>query len=74
MCCRGGWWRRKGLGKAFFFEKKKQKTFIYLGRDVGGMSGQREKSFLVLFFKKELLAYLRGRVRGPGITACKQTV
>ena len=36
-------------GKAFFFEKKKQKTFIESLRDSTG------KSFLVLFSKKELL-------------------
>ena len=36
--------------KHFFFEKKKQKTFIQLIRD------STEKSFLVLFFKKGLLA------------------
>jgi hypothetical protein len=34
--------------KAFFFEKKKQKTFVHEVRD------STEKSFLVLFFKKEL--------------------
>jgi hypothetical protein len=40
----------------FFFEKKKQKTF---GRAVAVLSGTGRdsagKSFLVLFFKKELL-------------------
>jgi hypothetical protein len=33
------------VSKYFFFEKKKQKTFTH------------SKSFLVLFFKKELLPY-----------------
>jgi hypothetical protein len=37
-------------GKVFFFEKKKQKTFVSAGAD------SMDKSFLVLFFKKELLA------------------
>ena len=36
--------------KAFFFEKKKQKTFFTAVAD------PTDKSFLVLFFKKELLA------------------
>jgi len=34
--------------KVFFFEKKKQKTFIYFW-----VKQLLEKSFLVLFFKKE---------------------
>jgi hypothetical protein len=40
----------KKEGKAFFFEKKKQKTCVYLVRD------STEKSFLLLFFKKEGLS------------------
>jgi len=48
--------------KRFFFEKKNQKTFVYGARAVAGVSdsgpGRQGKSFLVLFFKKELLAYL----------------
>jgi hypothetical protein len=41
--------------KRFFFEKKKQKTFLYL--DMGGFtcSDQIKTSFLLLFFKKEAL-------------------
>jgi mono/diheme cytochrome c family protein len=39
-------------GKAFFFEKKKQKTFVRSVRD------SMDKSFLVLFFKKELFLFL----------------
>jgi hypothetical protein len=39
--------------KYFFFEKKKQKTFAHLAR--AGRPGPMSKSFLVLFFKKELL-------------------
>jgi hypothetical protein len=50
----------KGKGrKNFFFEKKKQKTFINLSQ-LQEFNSPREtkpidKSFLVLFFKKELL-------------------
>jgi hypothetical protein len=44
-------------GKAFFFEKKKQKTFLLAVADlIGECGGSRRKSFLVLFFKKGLLA------------------
>ena len=39
-------------GKDFFFEKKKQKTFASAVADL------TDKSFLVLFFKKGLLACL----------------
>ena len=49
----------KGGSKNFFFEKKKQKTLLlagsvhaFLHRARGGTGS---KSFLVLFFKKELL-------------------
>jgi hypothetical protein len=44
--------------KYFFFEKKKQKTFVfsvYVAEPAAGTSWN--KSFLVLFFKKELLFY-----------------
>jgi hypothetical protein len=40
---------REDQGRTFFFAKKKQKTFICLVRD------STDKSFLVLFFKEELL-------------------
>jgi len=42
--------------KQFFFEKKNQKTFVLLV-DAAGTIGThpKSKSFLVLFFKKELL-------------------
>jgi hypothetical protein len=36
--------------KQFFFEKKNQKTFFSAGADL------MDKSFLLLFFKKEVLA------------------
>jgi hypothetical protein len=35
--------------KQFFFEKKNQKTFVYCLRAT-------DKSFLLLFFKKEILS------------------
>jgi hypothetical protein len=45
--------------KFFFFEKKKQNTFAHGGRYcigcVGAHGGTMSKSFLVLFFNKELL-------------------
>jgi hypothetical protein len=45
--------------KQFFFEKKNQKTFITCGRTKLASGdrrlGETIKSFLVLFFKKELL-------------------
>jgi len=40
---------QKKAERLFFFEKKKQKTFISAGR----ISATANKSFLVLFFKKE---------------------
>jgi hypothetical protein len=51
----------RGLGskkvkKNSFFEKKEQKTFAYWPWDVT-TCGSTGKSFLVLFFKKELLPY-----------------
>ncbi len=55
--------------KAFFFEKKKQKTFISqarrLTRALATATTRRSKSFLVLFFKKELLACLL--LAGPAL-------
>jgi hypothetical protein len=39
--------------KAFFFEKKKQKTFMSSRLGNGERSATAIKSFLVLFFKKE---------------------
>jgi hypothetical protein len=46
----------RGKGKAFFFEKKNQKTFLTLGRSQLHGQGLIWKSFLLLFFKKEVLA------------------
>ena len=48
--------------KQFFFEKKNQKTFAFLlestcARHSTPMAPAISKSFLVLFFKKELLAF-----------------
>jgi hypothetical protein len=57
-----GWRFLESRRKDFFFEKKKQKTFanaagvsFYLATSVLTL---RDKSFLVLFFKKELLPSL----------------
>ncbi len=44
--------------KAFFFEKKKQKAFIRLSRTLPKRRDSGVKSFLLLFFKKEGLAWL----------------
>jgi hypothetical protein len=53
---------RKGkLRKAFFFEKKNQKTFASL-RALPTRLAPNVKSFLLLFFKKEDLSSL-GRYR-----------
>jgi hypothetical protein len=45
--------------KQFFFEKKNQKTFFHwrvrTGRGSRSKPRSADKSFLVLFFKKELL-------------------
>src|SRR5271168_1483762 len=49
--------------KRFFFEKKKQKTFIHCrrhgDRTENSVPSETDKSFLVLFCKKERLALLR---------------
>jgi hypothetical protein len=42
--------------KNFFSEEKKQKTFMSLSRFSPAARTTNNKSFLVLFFKKELLA------------------
>jgi hypothetical protein len=44
--------------KRFFFEKKNQKTFRHEARVAGRDRSQAFKSFLLLFFKKEDLAFL----------------
>jgi len=43
--------------KQFFFEEK-PKNFYHLPRISGGSHAKRNKSFLVLFFKKELLLFV----------------
>src|SRR5271170_548221 len=49
--------------KRFFFEKKKQKTFIHCRRHgvrtENSVPSETDKSFLVLFCKKERVALLR---------------
>jgi hypothetical protein len=42
--------------KNFFFEKKKQKTFIPAGCGAAVANARKSKSFLLLFFKKEALS------------------
>jgi hypothetical protein len=56
----GAEWQDGGFEerKRFFFEKKKQKTFVYWGLWRGGANARRSKSFLLLFLKKEALFYL----------------
>ena len=44
--------------KQFFFEKKNQKAFVSAVAPCGRPRDSRDKSFLLLFFKKEGLAYL----------------
>jgi hypothetical protein len=48
--------RQGKVRQKFFFEKKNQKTFIPLMRAAGERPGSKEKSFLLLFFKKEALS------------------
>jgi hypothetical protein len=60
MCAGGGAMvglkEEKVKKKQFFFEKKNQKTFVCLGLHLSHRARkQTSKSFLVLFFKKELL-------------------
>jgi hypothetical protein len=51
-------------GKAFFFEKKKQKAFIGADADSSGkVCVSVDKSFLVLFLEKGLLAFLSALIR-----------
>jgi hypothetical protein len=38
--------------KDFFFEKKKQKTFVHLGKSLTRTQSKTNKSFLVIFFQK----------------------
>jgi hypothetical protein len=47
---------RHSESKQFFFEKKNQKTFFPL-RTLPASLGQDSKSFLLLFFKKEVLSF-----------------
>ena len=57
--CPGEGFSKSGKeGKAFFSEEKKQKTFGPAVAESPSARAQGNKSFLVLFFKKELLACL----------------
>jgi hypothetical protein len=52
--------KKPSARKQFFFEKRTKKLLLCLVRtDQIGRVNQRNKSFLMLFFKKERLAYLR---------------
>jgi hypothetical protein len=56
-------------GKAFFFEKKKQKAFVCAVADLAGkVRVSTNKSFLVLFLEKGLLACYESWSRPAGIT------
>jgi hypothetical protein len=56
-------------GKAFFFEKKKQKAFVCAVADLAGkVRVSTRKSFLVLFLEKGLLASYESWLRPAGIS------
>jgi hypothetical protein len=62
-------WRFK-QGKAFFFEKKKQKAFVGAVADLcGKVRVSTRKSFLVLFLEKGLIASYGSWSRPVGITS-----
>jgi len=50
--------------KQFFFEKKNQKTFARLASAYPERLGPGFKSFLLLFFKKEVLSSLPVHIPG----------
>jgi hypothetical protein len=58
---------RGKAGKQLFFEKNNQKTFLFLG------PRQTIKSFLVLFFKKELLL-LESLRPAPGLVGVNVSI
>jgi hypothetical protein len=51
--------------KAFFFEKKNQKTFTHKAPRLRRVVCQVTKSFLLLFFKKEVLSFSLLRHQQP---------
>jgi hypothetical protein len=53
----GGIWQGRREEKYFFFEKTKQKTFTRWSSDAAWLP-PRSKSFLLLFFKKEVLFFV----------------
>jgi hypothetical protein len=55
MCAKTGVAKRKQA--LLFVNKKKQKNFVNLGRRRFQQVAKRTKSFLLLFFKKEVLAF-----------------
>jgi hypothetical protein len=55
--------------KVFFFEKKKQKAFVCAVADLAGeVRVSTNKSFLVLFLEKGLLAFYKSWSRPAGIS------
>jgi hypothetical protein len=57
-------------GRKAFFLKKEAKTFAYWRARCGSVNALRDKSFLVLFFKKELLSSCWRRTKkGPRVAA-----
>jgi hypothetical protein len=46
------------LGKRFFFEKKKQKTFVMLSRAASAMRAIKLKVFCFFFSKKNVFLFL----------------
>ncbi len=58
-------WKESRQKKQFFFEKKNPKTFTYWHTrpNSNWIAYAICKSFLVLFFKEELLAFLCGKSR-----------
>jgi hypothetical protein len=50
------WWGYCAVVKNFFSEEKKQKTFLSAGARLWREVRSEDKSFLVLFLKKEPLA------------------
>jgi hypothetical protein len=47
---------RPAARKHFFFEKKKQKTFVTLARSYGQLGAKNQKSFWFFFSKKNILS------------------
>jgi tRNA(His) 5'-end guanylyltransferase len=62
--------RLREASKRFFFEKKNQKTFTTLGlRSTRHLVAKTDKSFLLLFFKKEALSFFYPSTSFPSSTS-----